>query len=269
MKPAAWAVSPRQLKSWGQLCIPPSVSCMKAGFPSSQGAARLEAALGKRIGAAIQRPGHTYTAVPPARLVTRCGLQRGPCTGRYRIPHYLFLPTCPAPALTARRRDVGRASSSKAWDSCRLELSRGCNVSGSSLNPHFLGQDAIAGEPHPASGVHISHPPLKLHQVPSDLHCCRMQQLEELQAGLRQAQAAAEAKAAAAQADNVKMYEKIKYLQSYAQKKGGAGGGAHTSIMKVDANGIALAQVRPHRIEAACRVASSAPVQTGKHCRLS
>ena len=82
----------------------------------------------------------------------------------------------------------------------------------------------------------------------SRLGCCRrMQQLEELQAGLIQGKAAAEAKAATAQADNIKLFEKIKFLESYAQKKGGGAAGVpHTSIMKVDANGLSLAQVRSH-----------------------
>ena len=71
-----------------------------------------------------------------------------------------------------------------------------------------------------------------------------MQQLEELQAALNNGRVAAEAKATAAQADNVKLFEKVRYLESYAQKKGGGVGAPHTSIMKVDANGLPLAQVR-------------------------
>ena len=97
-----------------------------------------------------------------------------------------------------------------------------------------------------------------------------MQQLEELQAGLNQGKAAAEAKAATAQADNVKLFEKIKFLESYAQKKGaGVAGAPHTSIMKVDANGLPLAQVSFHCMSPDCEGVCTPHKGDLRYCKFS
>ena len=71
---------------------------------------------------------------------------------------------------------------------------------------------------------------------------CRVDQLEAVAAGLRRELQGLQAELAAARGDNVQLYEKIRYLQSYQAKQGGAADSAY-QIVQVDGDGIPQAKV--------------------------
>lgn len=69
-----------------------------------------------------------------------------------------------------------------------------------------------------------------------------MDQLEAEAAGLRQELQGLQAELSGARSDNVQLYEKIRYLQSYQAKKAGAADSAY-QIVQVDGDGIPQAKV--------------------------
>ena len=71
---------------------------------------------------------------------------------------------------------------------------------------------------------------------------CRADQLETEAAGLRQELQGLRTELAAARSDNVQLYEKIRYLQSYQAKQAGAADSAY-QIVQVDGDGIPQAKV--------------------------
>ena len=74
----------------------------------------------------------------------------------------------------------------------------------------------------------------------------RVDQLETETAGIRQELQGLQSELSGARTDNVQLYEKIRYLQSYQAKQAGASDSAY-QIVQVDSDGIPQAKVDPYR----------------------
>ena len=75
----------------------------------------------------------------------------------------------------------------------------------------------------------------------------RVEQLEEQLGGSQQSLKGVQADLAAARADNVRLYEKVRYLHRYSARQGSADTSAHAAafnFVKVDDAGVAQPEVR-------------------------
>ena len=89
-----------------------------------------------------------------------------------------------------------------------------------------------------------------IHTTPTtSVPLCRVTQLEEEVGSCRSQLQHLQSELAGKEADNVSLYEKIRYLQRYSSNRQGSSGDNLMTVVQVDDAGVAQPQVRDHLLE--------------------
>lgn len=93
---------------------------------------------------------------------------------------------------------------------------------------------------------------------------CSVTQLEEEVGSCRSQLQHLQSELAGKEADNVSLYEKIRYLQRYSSNRQGSSGDTLMTVVQVDDAGVAQPQVRDHLLEGLVHPSAS-PLRQALH----